>query len=283
MFCGGVGTNFADIANASRRMKAGEFQDCQKNGVTDIIELLIGYDGLVIANSLKAKPYDLTLEEVFLALAKTVPNPDGSETLVANPYKTWKEINPALPAATIEVIGPPPTSGTRDSFVELAMEGGCQAFPFVKALKASDEDKYKSVCHTIREDGHFVEAGENDNLIIQKLDANPNALGIFGFSFLDQNSDKVRGSHIGGVEPTFESIGDQSYPVARPMYIYVKKAHIGVVPGIEEFVAEYTSEKSWGEFGYLTEKGLIPLADDLRKATGAAARGGETLSGEGLH
>ena len=282
MFCGGVGTNFADITNASRRIKAGEFADCQKNGVKDIIEVLIGYDGLVIANSLKASQYDLTLKDVFLALAKQVPNPDGSDTLVANPYKTWKQVNPALPATKIEVIGTPPTSGTRDSFAELALEGGCKAFPFIKALKDSDEDKFKAICHTVREDGHFVEAGENDNLIIQKLDANPDALGVFGFSFLDQNSDKVRGSLIGGVEPTFESIGDKSYPISRPMYIYVKKAHIGVVPGIKEYVTEYTSEKAWGMDGYLAEKGLIPLADDLRKATAAAVRAGETLDGEGL-
>lgn len=283
MFCGGVGTNFADITNASRAIKESEFRDCQKNGVKDVIEVLIGYDGLVIANSLKAKPFDLTLKDVFLALAKDVPNPDGSDTLIANPYKTWKELNPALPATRIEVIGPPPTSGTRDSFAELALEGGCKNFAFIKTLKDSDEGKYKEICHTIREDGHYVEAGENDNLIVQKLDSNPAALGVFGFSFLDQNSDKVRGSNIGGIEPTFESIGDKSYPVARPMYIYVKKAHIGVVPGIAEFVAEYTSERSWGPDGYLTEKGLIPLDDDLRKATGKAVRAGEVMTGEGLH
>lgn len=282
MFCGGVGTNFADITNASRRMKDGEFKDCQKNGVNDIVEMLIGFDGLVIANSLKAKPYDLTLKDVFLALAKNVPNPDGSDTLVPNPYKTWKDVNPALPATKIEVIGPPPTSGTRDSFAELALEGGCKNFPFIKAMKDADEDQFKSVCHTIREDGYFVEAGENDNLIIQKLDSNPDALGVFGFSFLDQNNDKVRGSSIAGVEPTFESIGDKSYPVSRPLYVYVKKAHIGVIPGIKEFVAEYTSEKAWGPDGYLAEKGLIPLNDDLRKKTAKAVRAGEVMSGEGL-
>ncbi|MFA5495747.1 MAG: substrate-binding domain-containing protein [Porticoccaceae bacterium] len=282
MFCAGVGTNFADIANASRRIKGSEFKDCQSNGVKDIIEVLIGYDGIVVANSLKTKPYDLSRKDIFLALAKEVPSPDGSETLVPNPYKTWKDINPALPATKIEVIGPPPTSGTRDAFAELALESGCATFGFIKALKDSDEKKFKSVCHTLREDGHYVEAGENDNLIIQKLDANPDALGVFGFSFLDQNSDKVRGSAIEGVEPTFEAIGDKSYSVSRPLYFYVKKAHIGVVPGIEEFLAEFTSEKAWGADGYLAEKGLIPLNDELRKEVGAAVRGNETLTGEGL-
>lgn len=282
MFCGGVGTNFADITNASRRIKDSEFKDCQKNGVKDIIEVLIGYDGIVVANSLKTKAYDLSLKDVFLAVAKNVPNPDGSDTLVANPYKTWKDINAALPATKIEIIGPPPTSGTRDAFAELALEGGCKTFGFIKALKDSDEGKYKEACHTVREDGYYVEAGENDNLIIQKLDSNPAAVGVFGFSFLDQNSDKVRGLAINGVTPSFEAIGDKSYSISRPIYFYVKKAHIGVVPGIQEFVAEFVSEKSWGMDGYLAEKGLIPLGDDLRKKSGASVLAGETLTGEGL-
>ena len=186
-FCKGVGTLHPDISNASRRIKQSEFEMCQANGVKDIIEVLIGYDGIVLANSVKAKKVALTRKDIFLALAKDVPNPDGSATLVKNPYKTWKDVNASLPATKIEVLGPPSTSGTRDAFVELAMEGGCKKFDWIKALKKKDKPKYKEICHLIREDGHFIEAGENDNLIVQKLNANKNALGIFGFSFLDQN------------------------------------------------------------------------------------------------
>ena len=194
---------------------------------------------------------------------------DRSETFIENPYNNWSEINAELPDATIEVLGPPPTSGTRDAFAELALEGGCNAFDWVKALSKSDKDLYKEVCHTVREDGRFIEAGENDNLIVQKLEANPNALGIFGFSFLDQNSDIVQPSWIDGTEPTFESISDGSYPVSRPLYFYVKKAHIGVIPGIKEYLDEFTSEGTWGEEGYLADKGMIPLNEDERMATAA--------------
>lgn len=265
LFCAGVGVNHPDITNASRKIKTSEIEKCKSNGVNEIIEVKIGYDGIVIANSRKAGVMDLTLRDVFLALARDVPAADGSEKTIPNPYQTWKDVNPALPATAIEVLGPPPTSGTRDAFVELAMEGGCKQFDWIKALKKKDKSAYKSLCHTIREDGAYVEAGENDNLIVQKLDANPEALGIFGFSFLDQNSDKVQGSTIGGVAPTFEAIADGDYPVSRPLYFYVKKAHIGSIPGIEEYLAEFTSEKAWGEEGYLTDKGLIPMPDAERE------------------
>jgi phosphate transport system substrate-binding protein len=259
LFCAGVGVQHPDIVNASRAIKEGELADCRKNGVTDVVEVLVGFDGIVIANSVAAPLYELTLKDVFLALAKDVPNPDGSETLVANPYKRWNEVNPALPANTIEVLGPPPTSGTRDAFVELAMEGGCGSFDWIKAIKASDEKRFKAICHAVREDGAFIEAGENDNLIVQKLASNSNALGIFGFSFMEENADKVRGSLIGGVEPTYESVADETYPVSRPLYFYVKKAHVGVIPGIAEFVAEFVSPRAMGEDGYLTDRGLIAL------------------------
>lgn len=268
-FCKGVGVAFPDIANASRRIKESEFKDCDANGVKGIVEVLIGYDGIVLANSIKAKPMTLELKDIFLGLAKFVPSPDGKETLIENPYITWKDVNPALPATKIEVLGPPPTSGTRDAFVELAMEGGCKTFPWIKAMKGSDKNKYKALCHGIREDGAYVEAGENDNLIVRKLSENPLALGIFGFSFLDQNADKVHAAKIGGHSPTFESISDGSYIVSRPLYFYVKKAHVGVIPGIEEFLAEFTNDRAWGEEGYLTEKGLIPLSDDERAKVGA--------------
>ncbi len=264
-FCKGVGVSTPDIANASRRIKESEFKACQDAGVKEIVEVFIGYDGIVLANSKKAQPLSLTRKDIYLGLAKVVPDPKGGEALVANPYKTWKDVNPALPATAISVLGPPPTSGTRDAFVELAMEGGCKAFPSIAALEKSDNERYKAVCHGVREDGAFIEAGENDNLIVRKLSENPNILGIFGFSFLDQNADAVNASKIDGQDPTFETIADGSYPVSRPLYFYVKKAHVGVVPGIKEFLDEFTSEKAWGEDGYLAEKGMIPMAADKRK------------------
>ena len=265
LFCAGVGVEHPDIANSSRRIKASEVERCAKNGVAQIVEVKIGYDGIVIASSKKDAQAQLTLRQVFLALAKDVPNPDGSESTVPNPYQNWQDVDPSLPANKIEVLGPPPTSGTRDAFVELAMEGGCKTFEWVKAMKSSDKKAYKSLCHTVREDGGFVEAGENDNLIVQKLDANPNAYGIFGFSFLDQNSDKVHGALLDRVEPTFENIADGSYPVSRPLYFYVKKAHLDVIPGMKAYLAEFTSEKAWGSDGYLSDRGLIPMPDAERQ------------------
>jgi phosphate transport system substrate-binding protein len=259
LFCGGVGVAHPDIANSSRAIKSTELAACAANGVKDIVEVKIGYDGIVLAESRAAPGLPLTLRDIYLALAKQVPNPNGTETLVANPYKTWKDVNPKLPVETIEVLGPPPTSGTRDAFVELAMEGGCKTFPWIKAIKDKDENRFKQVCYTIREDGRFVEAGENDNLIVQKLKANKNAVGIFGYSFLEQNADTVKGSVVDGQAPTFENIASGKYPVSRPLYFYVKKAHVGAIPGIKEFVAEFTSQKAMGEDGYLADRGLVPM------------------------
>ena len=276
LFCTGVGVTHPDVTNASRRMKKSEFEKCSANGV-EVIEVLIGFDGITVANSKKASQLSLTRKDLFLALAKEVPNPNGSESLVANPYKTWKDVNPALPSVSIEVLGPPPTSGTRDAFAELAMEGGCKKFAWIKAMKKKDKKAYKGICHTIREDGAYVEAGENDNLIIQKLEKNPNALGIFGFSFLEENSSKVQGSLVEGVAPTFESIADKSYKISRPLYFYVKKNHVGVVPGIAEYVAEFTKESTWGLEGYLAERGMIPLSDDLRAKFAANAKSMKAL------
>jgi phosphate transport system substrate-binding protein len=282
LFCQGVGTQHPDITNASRRMKKSEFELCQSNGVKDITEVKVGYDGIVIANSVKGEHIDLSLRDIFLALAKDVPNPDGSEELVANPYKTWKEVNPALPNTEIEVLGPPPTSGTRDAFNELAIEGGCKTFPWLKAIKSEDKSKYKAICRSVREDGAYVEAGENDNLIVQKLEKNPAAYGVFGYSFLDQNRGVVQAANVGGVEPTFDAIGSGDYPVSRSLFFYVKKAHVGGVPGIEGYVKEFTSEKAWGDQGYLGEKGLIPLGDDLRKSMAKQARSLKSMTGEEL-
>ncbi len=266
LFCAGVGVSHPDITNSSRRIKSSEVDNCAANGVKDIIEVKIGYDGIVLANSVAADIINLTRRDIFLALASEVPDPGGAEKLVANPYQRWNEIDAALPSTVIEVLGPPPTSGTRDAFVELAMEGGCKAFPWIAAIKKQNKGRFKSICHTIREDGRFIEAGENDNLIVQKLKANPKALGIFGFSFLDQNGDVVQGSRVDGHEPTFEAIADGSYPISRPLYFYVKKAHVDAIPGIREYLAEFTSERAMGEEGYLADKGLIPLPDDERTA-----------------
>ena len=298
LFCAGVGVEHPDITNASRRIKASEVAACARNGVTEIIEVKIGYDGIVFANSKKADPTELTRKEIFLALGKQVPDPHTGK-LSDNPNRTWKDVNAALPASKIEVLGPPPTSGTRDAFAELALGSGAKAFPLLKELRGLGRDEatkikevmgklgiseavydemkkkkgkapkgkhiFKAVAHAVREDGAFVEAGENDNLIVQKLDANPNAFGIFGFSFLDQNADKVRGAKIDGVEPTFENISGGKYPVSRPLFFYVKKAHMANIPGMKEYLEEFTSEKAWGEEGYLADKGMIPMPDDERE------------------
>ena len=243
LFCNGIGPQHPDVANASRAMKKSEFETCAKNGVTDILEIKIGFDGLTIAEN-KAGPLSaLTKKQVYLALAKTIP---VNGQMVANPNKTWKDVDASLPAIKIEVLGPPPTSGTRDSFLELFMEAGCEL-------------ENKKACHAIREDGAYVEAGENDNLIAQKLAANKNALGIFGYSFLEENTDKLKGLKIDGIAPSFETISSSKYTAARPLFIYVKKQHIGVIPGLKEFANEYVSDKAIGEEGYLSDRGLVSL------------------------
>ncbi len=278
LFCGGVGVQHPDMSNASRAIKASEFEACQKNGVKEIVEVKIGYDGIVVANSKKGPALKLTTKDIFLALAKEVPDPKGGEGLVANPYKTWKEVNAALPDVKIEVLGPPPTSGTRDAFLELGMEPGAIKFEGLKKLSKDDAKKFQKVFSSIREDGAYVEAGENDNLIVQKLGANPNALGIFGFSFLDQNNDKIQGSYVDGNPPTFENIASGKYTMSRPLFFYVKTAHVGVIPGIKEYLAEFTSEKAWGKDGYLGEKGLIPLPDAERKQVAENVKALKTLT-----
>ena len=265
LFCKGLGTGHPDITNASRRIKKNEFNQCKENGI-DVVEIKVGYDGIVIANSKKAKLLNLTKRQIFLALAKQVPegNKEGG-SLVNNPNKKWSDIDPNLPNKKIEVLGPPPTSGTRDAFNELAIEGGCKTFPKLKAIKKQDKKKYKAICRAVREDGAFIEAGENDNLIVQKLVENENAFGVFGFSFLIENEDKIQGSTVDGKAPTMETIADKSYGVSRPLYFYVKLAHVDVIPGIREFLAEYTSEDSWGPGGYLEERGMIPMPENERE------------------
>ena len=279
LFCAGVGVRYVDIASASRRIKKSEVARCAGNGVADVIEVKIGYDGIVLANAKSAPQMKkMSLEQLFLALAKVVPaNPDGS-VLKDNPYRKWSDIAPTLPDYRIEVLGPPPTSGTRDALVELAMETGCKKFPVIEALKKADKKRYKAVCHGIREDGAFVEAGENDVLIVQKLVANPNAFGVFGYSFLASNADRIQGTVFNAVAPEFETISSGEYPISRSMYLYVKRAHMGIIPGIGEYVAEFTSERSWGPDGFLVDKGLIPLSDADRKSIRAAAMAGAKLS-----
>lgn len=258
LFCQGIGESTPDVTNASRRIKASEVELCASNGVDEITEVLIGYDGLALANSVEGPELELSKAQIFLALAETVPNPDGSG-MVTNPYENWSDIDNSLPNVAINVLGPPPTSGTRDAFVELVMEEGCMEFDAIASLADSDEDKMEEVCATMREDGAFVEAGENDSLIVSRLDNDPNALGIFGYSFLDQNSDKVQSVAVDGVKATFDTIADGSYKVSRPLFFYIKKAHVGVIPGIEEYVAEFTSRRAVGPNGYLIDRGLIPL------------------------
>lgn len=282
LFCQGIGTQHPDITNASRRMKSSEFEMCQSNGVKEITEVVVGYDGIVIANSVKGEKIDLSKRDIFLALGKEVPDPKGGEKLVPNPYKMWSDVNPDLPEIKIEVLGPPPTSGTRDAFNELAIEGGCKTFDWIAAIKKEDKSKYKSICRSIREDGAYVEAGENDNLIVQKLGSNPKALGVFGYSFLDQNRGKVQAATVEGVEPEMETIASGDYPVSRSLFFYVKKAHVGVVPGIEGYVKEFTSERAWGPDGYLVDKGMIPLPDDMRAAMAKQARNLVSMTGKEL-
>jgi phosphate transport system substrate-binding protein len=260
LFCAGVGVEHPDISNASRAIKSSEVEACKTHGVTAITEVKIGFDGIVVANSRQAPAFKLSRKELYQALAHDVPTDDGK--VRPNPYKNWHDIDPALPNEKIEVLGPPPTSGTRDAFVELVMDEGCKSWGWVKDLEKTDQDRFKSLCQALREDGGYVEAGENDNLIVNKLEANPAALGIFGFSFLDQNRDKIQGSIIDGVAPTFDNIADQKYPVSRPLFFYVKDAHVGVIPGIKEYVAEFVSEKAIGEDGYLPAIGLIPLPEN---------------------
>ena len=256
LFCAGVGTEHPDLTNASRAIKKGEVEKCKANGVTPI-EIKIGFDGIVIANSKEGASLSLTLKDIFLALAKDIP--DGKGGLIPNPNKTWKDVRADLPNQRIEVLGPPPTSGTRDAFVEIAMEGGAKAFKELKELRKSDKKKFKAVAHSIREDGAFIEAGENDNLIVQKLTSNPNAFGIFGFSFLDANNDKIQGATVEGAQPTFENIAGGKYKVSRSLFFYVKKEHVGVIPGIKEYVQWFASDAVIGDEGAAIDKGLIPL------------------------
>jgi len=275
IFCGGIGEGHPDITGASRAMKKSEYELCQTNGVTDVSEALIGFDGLSVAISRANEfDWDLTLEEIYLALAAQVPV-DGA--WADNPYTTWDQINPDLPAIKILAFGPPPTSGTRDAFVELALHAGCEELDFVKD-GGFDGKWVGENCSRMRTDGPFVEAGENDNLIVQRLVADPNAMGIFGYSFLYENSDNLKGVMIGGVAPSTDTIADKSYPVSRPLYFYVKNAHRGVIPNLNEFIEEYMSGDALEAGGYLSERGLVALADDRREMLQDAVLNGKSMA-----
>jgi phosphate transport system substrate-binding protein len=275
LFCEGVGTGFPDIANSSRRMKGSEYDLCHANNVTDIVEVVIGYDGIVLANAKRAEAFDLTLREIFMALAREVP---VNGRLAPNPYKRWSEISADLPDLPIQVFGPPPSSGTRDAFLELAMAPGARQFPMLKEIEEDDAGLFTEIAHAIREDGAWIDAGENDGAIVQRLAKNPEALGVFGFSFLIQNEDRIRGARIDGVAPTFTEIASGKYEISRDLYFYLKKAHLGVVAGLREFIQAFTDERAWGDEGYLIDKGLIPLPIERRQAMAASARNFEVMS-----
>lgn len=265
LFCAGVGERFPDIEDASRRMKASEAKQCAANGVKDVTEIQVGLDGIAFATARSTGLSNLTTRDIYVALAKT---PFGKP----NKAKTWKDVNGKLPAIPIRVYGPPPTSGTRDAFGELIMTAGCETNAGMVALKKANADKAKAICTGMREDGAFIEAGENDNLIVQKLEANPNTVGIFGYSFLEENANKLKGIAINGVQPTYDTISSFKYPGARPLYIYVKNAHVRAIPSIRAFVAEFTKESAIGPNGYLKQLGLVPEPAAIRAKAQLAAR-----------
>lgn len=293
-FCAGTGTDFPDLTNASRRILASELEDCRSNGV-EVIELKIGYDGIVFISNNEGERMQLTRRDIFLALAARVPNDAGE--LVKNPHQTWQDVNPDLPAKEIEVLGPPPTSGTRDAFLELVMEPGAESIPALAEITElpteavsqyltkemgvkpadynelvggmiapSGSDVFELLAFRLREDGRYIEAGENDNLIVQKVDANRHAVGIVGYSFLEQNQNMVQAHRIEGVAPNFDTIASGDYPVSRPLYVYIKKNHIGAIPGMKAFLDEFVSEAATGPYGYLSDRGLIPLRGEERQA-----------------
>lgn len=283
LFCKGNGIETPDITNASRRIKDKEFEKCHANGVTDITEVLVGFDGIAIANSRIGANFNaMTRKSLYLGLAAKVPASATGQTwneeqMIDNPFTHWNQVDSNLPNVAIKVLGPPPTSGTRDALQELAVEGGCKKFPHMKAMKKTNNKQYKSLCRTIREDGPYVEMGENDNLIISKLVNDKNTLGVFGYSFLDQNADKVKGADVDGSAITFDNIADGSYPVSRPLYFYVKNSHRGKVKGMNEFISEFVDEDTFGEEGYLVDKGLIPTPEAKRAKFASDAKNATNL------
>ena len=259
LFCKGTGLDTPSIVNSSRRMQKSEQHLCAKNGVGEVLEVKLGYDGIVVAQSLQSEEMVLSNKQLFLALAKKIMGENG---LIDNPNETWQDVDSSLPPVAIKVYGPPPTSGTRDSFAELALGDGCSSFAELKAIEKTDKMRYKAICQGIREDGAYIEQGENDNIIIQKLVSNTDSLGIFGFSFLEENPDKVRGIVIEKVAPIFENITDRKYSLSRSLFFYVKLSHYGKVKDLQEFVEFFAQPEVMGEEGFLSDSGLIPLTEN---------------------
>lgn len=279
MFCSGVGLNTPDIANASRQIKPAEIEDCKKHGVTDIVELKLGYDGIVFVTSVKGADFGLTRDILFKALARQVP---VKGALADNPYERWSDIDPSLPKTQIRVYGPPPTSGTRDAFVELVMLEACKKMPEYTARYAN-EDERKQQCQQLREDGRYIEAGENDNLLVQKLSNDNVALAILGYSFLEQNAALVKPHAIDGVRPGFDAIIGGKYKVARSLFVYLKKAHVGKVKGLDAFAVELTGDAASGADGYLVMKGLLPLPLAEHDAVKEVARTMQPMKAAAAH
>jgi len=271
LFCAGVGERFPDVENASRRMKASEAKLCQQNGVTQITEIQVGIDGISFATAKNSPLANLSQRDIYLAIAKT---PYGKP----NRAKTWHDVNASLPNIPIRVYGPPPTSGTRDALGELILTPPCEANAGMAALKKSDESKFKAICTGVREDGGYVEAGENDNLIVQKVEANPGTIGIFGYSYLEENADRLRGISVNGVAPTYATISAFKYPGARPLFIYIKNAHAGAIPAVRAYAAEFTKESAFGPNGYLRQAGLIAAPNNVRARSQQLARALQPLN-----
>lgn len=265
LFCAGNGEDTPDVTNASRRIKRSEFDLCLANGVRDILEIKIGYGGIVLANSRSAPNFHLTIPEIYLALAARIPDPEGAEQLVANPYTNWRQINPALPDMTIDVLGPPPTSGTRDAFVELALERGCEAYPWLKQLKKRNKSEFRRICHEVRDDGYFTEAGERDDLTVENLRQAPQAMGLFGYNFLARDREHLQGALIDKVAANVQTIASGRYPLSRSLYIYIKADRVDTIPGLKDYLDEFTTDTAWGAEGYLSQLGLIPMPDNERR------------------
>ena len=278
LFCAGPGLDTPDVTNSSRRQKKSEFDLCMKNGVDGIIEVQVGFDGIVVSNAIDSDNIDMSLKDVYMAFAKEVPTSDTDCTMIPNPSVKWTDINPNLPDYTIEAYGPPPTSGTRDAFVEIAMEGGAKSIPCLAAMRKSDKKAFGAYAHTVREDGKWIDAGENDNALVQTLVNTPTAVGVFGYSFLAQNGDKIKGAEIDGVAPEFENIASGAYDISRSLYFYVKESHLDKTPGLREFTLEFLSDAAAGEGGYLEEIGLVPLPEGQREVIVANVRDGKTYS-----
>lgn len=273
LFCAGIGPSTPDMANASRRMKASEFETCQTNGVTDIIELQVGLDGIAFASKQGGIDMNLTPEIVYRALAA---RPYGEEQTAKN----WSDVDPSLPNKPILVYGPPSTSGTRDALKELILEAGCEANAVMEAIKEADEDRYDQICTEVRSDGAYVDQGEQDNLIVQKITGNADAVGVFGYSYLEENAARVQGLRMNGVEPTYENISSFEYPGARPLYVYVKKAHLDAIPGLKEYLAQWTT--MWNKDGPLADIGLVASPADIMAKNIAAATQHTTIDGSEL-